>query len=105
MKIQASRVAPWWSLPANAGDAGGEGSIPGSGRFPWRRAWQLTPVFLPGEFHGQRSLPGYCPWGLGELETAEQLNTRQRETQGPSPPPCSVLSLLAPNILFWVNPY
>ena len=32
--------------------------IPGSGRFPWRRAWQPTPVFLPGEFHGQRSLVG-----------------------------------------------
>ena len=32
------------------------GSIPGSGRFPWRRKWQPTPVFLPGESHGQRSL-------------------------------------------------
>ena len=31
---------------------------------PWRRDWQPTPVFLPGEFHGQRSLAGYCPWGL-----------------------------------------
>ena len=31
---------------------------------PWRRAWQLTSVFLPGDFHGQRSLPGYSPWGL-----------------------------------------
>ena len=28
-------------------------------KIPWRRAWQLTPVFLPGEFHGQRSLAGY----------------------------------------------
>ena len=31
---------------------------------PWRRAWQPTPVFLPGESHGQRSLKGYCPRGL-----------------------------------------
>jgi len=31
------------------------------GKTPWRRAWQLTPVFLPGESHGQRSLFGYCP--------------------------------------------
>ena len=31
------------------------GSIPGLGRFPWRREWQPTPVFLPGEFHGHRS--------------------------------------------------
>ena len=28
---------------------------------PWRRAWQPTPVFWPGEFHGQRSLVGYSP--------------------------------------------
>ena len=31
-------------------------------KIAWRREWQLTPVFLPGEFHGQRSLVGYCPW-------------------------------------------
>ena len=30
---------------------------------PWRRKWQPTPVFLPGESHGQRSLVGYTPWG------------------------------------------
>ena len=30
----------------------------------WRRKWQPTPVFLPGESHGQRSLAGYSPWGL-----------------------------------------
>ena len=30
---------------------------------PWRRKWQPTPVFLPGEFHGKRSLAGYSPWG------------------------------------------
>ena len=47
-------------LPANAGDVG---SIPGSGRFPWRRKGQPTPVFLPGESCGQRSLLGYSPWG------------------------------------------
>ena len=29
----------------------------------WRRKWQPTPVFLPGESHGQRSLVGYSPWG------------------------------------------
>ena len=39
----------------NAGAAGDTGLIPGLGRF-LRRAWQPTPVFLPGEFHGQRSL-------------------------------------------------
>ena len=36
---------------------------PWVGKIPWRRAWQLTPVFMPGESHGQRSLAGYSPWG------------------------------------------
>ena len=49
------------NLPANAGDARDVGSIRGSGRSPGRRH-QFTPVFLPGEFHGQRSLAGYSPW-------------------------------------------
>ena len=42
------------------------------GKIPWRRKWQPTPVFLPGESHGQRSLVGYSPWGCKELNTAEQ---------------------------------
>ena len=33
------------------------------GKIPWRRKWQPTPVFLPRESHGQRSLTGYSPWG------------------------------------------
>ena len=37
----------------------------------WRRKWQLTTVFLPGEFHGQRSLAGYSPWGHKESGTTE----------------------------------
>ena len=57
--------------PANAEEARNLGLIPGSGRFPWRRAWQPTPVFWPGEFHGQRSLAGYSPWGHTELDTTE----------------------------------
>ena len=42
-------------------------------KIPWRRAWQPTPVFLPGEFHGQRSLECYGPWGRKESDTTEQL--------------------------------
>ena len=38
--------------------------IPGLGRFHWRREWQPTLVFLPGEFHGQRSLVSYMSMGL-----------------------------------------
>ena len=39
-------------------NAGEPGSIPGSGKIPWRKEWQPNPVFLPGESHGQRSLAG-----------------------------------------------
>ena len=38
-----------------------------------RREWLLTPVFLPGELHGQRSLAGYSPQGHKELDRAERL--------------------------------
>ena len=38
---------------------------------PWRRAWQPTPVFLPGESHGLRSLAGYSPQGHKEPDTTE----------------------------------
>ena len=41
----------------------------------WRRTWQSTPVFLPGESHGQRSLAGYSPWGCKKTDTTEQLFT------------------------------
>ena len=44
---------------------------PWVGEIPWRRAWQLSPVFLPGESHGQKSLVGYNPWGPKESNKAE----------------------------------
>ena len=44
-------------------------------KIPWRRKWQLTPVFLPGEPHGQRSLAGYSPWGCKELNSTERLHS------------------------------
>ena len=50
---------------ANAGDTG---SVSVSGKIPWRRKWQHTPVFLPGKLHGQRSLAGYSPWAQKELD-------------------------------------
>ena len=40
----------------------------------WRRKWQPTPVFLPGESYGQRSLVGYSPWGRKESDTPERLH-------------------------------
>ena len=68
----ASQVAPVVkNLPANAGDIRDPGSIPGSGRFPWRRVQQPTPVFLPRESLGQWSLAGYDPQGCKEWDTSE----------------------------------
>ena len=44
-------------------------------QIPWRRDRLPSPVFLPGEFHGQKSLAGYGPTGRKELDTTEQLST------------------------------
>ena len=49
--------------------------MPVSGRFSWRRKWQLDPVFLPGKFHGQRSLVGYCPWGCKLSDMSDRAGT------------------------------
>ena len=53
------------NLCASAGDIRDSGSI------PWRRKQQPTPVFLPGESHGQWSLAGYSPCYHEELDTTE----------------------------------
>ena len=57
--------------PANAGDARHVGLTPRSGRSSGGEKWQLTPVFLPGKFHGQRSLAGYSTWGRKESDVIE----------------------------------
>ena len=54
----------------NAGDLG---LILGLRKIPCRRAWQSTPIFLPGGSHGQRSLVGYSPWGHKVSDTTEWL--------------------------------
>ena len=43
-------------------------------RFPWRRKWEPTPVLLPGESHGRRSLVGCSLWGHKGLDSTERLN-------------------------------
>ena len=65
----------------SACSAGDPSSIPGSGREGslWRREWLPTPVILPGEFHGQRSLVGYGLRGRKEFDTTEGL-TQGRTT-------------------------
>ena len=46
---------------------------PWVGKIPWRRKWLSTPVFLPGESHGQRSLVGYSPCTHKELDTSDRV--------------------------------
>ena len=64
------RLRPHWGFPG--GTSGKEpacqcrrhkrrGFNPWVGKIPWRRAWQSTSVFLPGESHGQRNLASYSP--------------------------------------------
>ena len=57
--------------PTNAGDMG---SIPGSGKIPWRRKWQSTPVLLLGKSHRQGSLVSYTLWGHKELDMPEHIH-------------------------------
>ena len=64
--------------PVNAEDARDIGFDPWVRMIPWRRKWQPTPVFLPGKSHGQRSIVGYSPWGLKELDRIERLGTHTR---------------------------
>ena len=61
---------PWWlSGKESACNAGHLGSIPGLGRAPGEG--NSYPVFLHGEFHGQRCLVGYSPWGHKESDMIE----------------------------------
>ena len=55
LQCRGSRFSPW------------------AGKIPWRWEWLPTPVFLPGEFHGQRSPVGYSPWGCKELDITKRL--------------------------------
>ena len=60
----------------------------------WRRKWQPTPVFLPGESHGRRSLVGCSPWGRTESDTTSDAATanvpRKKHTF-----PISIFSILS----------
>jgi len=57
---------------ANAGDMR-HGLGPRVRKIPWYRKWQPIPVFFPGEFNEQRSLPGSSPWGRKESNTTEVI--------------------------------
>ena len=62
------------------------GFDPWIGKMPWRRVWQSTPVFLPGEFHGQRNLAGYSPQGRKEAATTEMTWHTHRPSSFCLPP-------------------
>ena len=93
-KIGLPSVTVVNNLPANAQEARDVGLIPGSGRFPWRRKWQPTPVFLPGKFHGQRSLVGYNPRGHKEPDTTEHTHCCSFAQSGP--PLCNPMDSIMP---------
>ena len=67
----ASLVAQWWRIHCQCKRFR---ISPWVGTIPWRRKWQPTPVFLPGKFHGQRSLVGYSKWGGRESYTTESVH-------------------------------
>ena len=57
---------------------------PWIGKIPWRKEWILTPVFLPGGVHGQRSLTGYTQWGHKELDMTEWLRFHMWDLSSPT---------------------
>ena len=57
---------------------------PWVGKIPWRRKWQPTPVFLPGECYGQRSLAGYSLWGRKWSDMTEHPHTQLKGIEVPS---------------------
>ena len=61
-------------VKASTWNVGDPGSIPEWGRSPGEGKWQPTPVLLPGESHGGRSLVGYSPWGPKESDMTGRLH-------------------------------
>ena len=60
--LAASQVVQWKRMPCQCRRCKKCGFDPWVRKAPWSRKWQPAPVFLPGKFHGQRSLAGYNPW-------------------------------------------
>ena len=74
-----------------------QGFNPWVRKSPWRRAWQPTPVFLPGGSHGQRRLEGYGSWGHTESEATEHacaLARTHTHTQTHTHPPAPTVLVL-----------
>ena len=69
--LWASLVAQWLSIQPQYRR---HRFNPWARKSSWRRKWQPTPVFLPGESHGQRKLVGYSPWGCKEQDKTQRIN-------------------------------
>ena len=99
-KKREHKVPRWLRQQRICLQCGRPGFDPWVGKTPWREEWLPTPVFLPGELCGQRSLVGYSPWGCKELDRTEQLTFHFKKGWGLSfrvrPPSClrGVLSFL-----------
>ena len=96
--LAAAAAATMWGFPGgseskeSAFDARDPEIKPG--KVPWRRKWLSTPIFLPGEFHGQRSLADYSPWGCKELDmTATNNNLYILQTKAKSYSPSDISNL------------
>ena len=77
--LRQARGFPGFSVVKNLPAVQEAWFSPWVGKIPCRREWQSTPVCLPREFHGQRSLMGRSPWGHKESDTAERLINTQRQ--------------------------
>ena len=65
-------------MQCKAGDM--DQSVQSVRKISWRMKWQPTPVFLPGDAHGQRNLVGYSPWGCKELDMIECVHAHTQHT-------------------------
>ena len=115
--LSSPKGTPWWlrrwriCLQCRS-----PGFNPWVGKIPWRREWLLTPVFLPGEFHGQRSLAGYSPEGSQRVRLDQVTNTftfrflsspklarKHLRWSGPHREHCLPRRLLSPLVIFLVS--
>ena len=60
---------------------GRHGFDPWDGKISWGRKWQSTPVFLPGESHGERNPEGYSPQGYKESDMKEHTHTHRHQAK------------------------
>ena len=73
----ASLLAQWWKICLQCIRHRRHRFDPWVRKIPWRRAWQPTPVYLPGESCGLRRLMGYSPWGYEESDMTEATEHAQ----------------------------